>query len=163
VAGRHTGGMHSCVVRAFGLPERACAMKVDLSVIETAAEGPAGTRPLRVSPYPVVAQDVALIVPASVSAADVQQAVTAGVAKVGAAGLLKDVRLCDLYTGEGLQTRFRPEFFPLTETAGEVPMECHVCRGASVRLGGSRAGCASRRAGSMRPTGPSAAWTGTCH
>ena len=38
--------------------------------------------------------------PASVSAADVQEALTAGVAKTGAAGLLEDVRLFDLYTGE---------------------------------------------------------------
>jgi phenylalanyl-tRNA synthetase alpha chain len=37
--------------------------------------------------------------------------------------------------GEGLRTRFRPSFFPFTEPSGEVDMECHVCRGASVRPG----------------------------
>jgi phenylalanyl-tRNA synthetase beta chain len=96
----HAGELHPRVVRAFGLPERTCAMEVDLSVIETAAEGAPGIRPPRVSPYPVATQDVALIVPASVPAADVQEALTAGVAKTGAAGLLEDVRLFDLYTGE---------------------------------------------------------------
>jgi phenylalanyl-tRNA synthetase beta chain len=96
----HAGELHPRVVRAFGLPERACAMEVDLSVIETAAEGAPGIRPPRVSPYPVATQDVALIVSASVPAVDVQEALTAGVAKTGAAGLLEDVRLFDLYTGE---------------------------------------------------------------
>ncbi len=45
-------------------------------------------------------QDVALSVPAGVPAADVQAALTAGVAGQGAAGLLEDIRLFDLYTGE---------------------------------------------------------------
>jgi len=53
-----------------------------------------------VSPYPVATQDVALIVPAAVPAADVREALTEGVAKAGAGGLLEDVRLFDLYTGE---------------------------------------------------------------
>jgi phenylalanyl-tRNA synthetase beta chain len=96
----HAGELHPRVVRAFGLPERACAMEIDLSVLQTAAEGAPGIRPPRVSPYPVATQDVALIVPASVPAADVQAALTAGVAAVSAADLLEDVRLFDLYTGE---------------------------------------------------------------
>jgi phenylalanyl-tRNA synthetase beta chain len=96
----HAGELHPRVVQAFGLPERTCAMEIDLSVVETAAEGAPGIRPPRVSPYPVATQDVALIVPASVPAADVQEALTAGVARTGAAGLLEDVRLFDLYTGE---------------------------------------------------------------
>jgi phenylalanyl-tRNA synthetase beta chain len=96
----HAGELHPRVVRAFGLPERACAMEIDLSVIETAAAGAPGIRPPRVSPYPVATQDVALTVPAAVPAAEVQEALTAGVARAGAAGLLEDVRLFDLYTGE---------------------------------------------------------------
>jgi phenylalanyl-tRNA synthetase beta chain len=96
----HAGELHPRVVRAFGLPERTCAMELDLSVIETAAEGAPGIQPPRVSPYPVATQDVALIVSASVPAADVQEALTVGVAKTGGAGLLEDVRLFDLYTGE---------------------------------------------------------------
>jgi phenylalanyl-tRNA synthetase alpha chain len=38
--------------------------------------------------------------------------------------------------GEGLRTRFRPDFFPFTEPSGDVSMECHACRGASARPGG---------------------------
>ncbi len=42
----------------------------------------------------------------------------------------------DAMFGEGLRTRFRPDFFPFTEPSGDVSMECHVCRGASTRPGG---------------------------
>jgi phenylalanyl-tRNA synthetase alpha chain len=37
----------------------------------------------------------------------------------------------DAMFGEGLRTRFRPDFFPFTEPSGDVSMECHACRGAS--------------------------------
>ena len=39
----------------------------------------------------------------------------------------------DAMFGEGLRTRFRPDFFPFTEPSADVSMECHVCRGASAR------------------------------
>jgi phenylalanyl-tRNA synthetase alpha chain len=42
----------------------------------------------------------------------------------------------DAMFGEGLRTRFRPDFFPFTEPSADVSMECHVCRGASSRPGG---------------------------
>jgi phenylalanyl-tRNA synthetase alpha chain len=42
----------------------------------------------------------------------------------------------DAMFGEGLRTRFRPDFFPFTEPSGDVSMECHICRGASTRPGG---------------------------
>jgi phenylalanyl-tRNA synthetase alpha chain len=42
----------------------------------------------------------------------------------------------DAMFGEGLRTRFRPDFFPFTEPSADVSMECHICRGASVRPGG---------------------------
>ena len=42
----------------------------------------------------------------------------------------------DAMFGEGLRTRFRPDYFPFTEPSGDVSMECHVCRGASAEPGG---------------------------
>ncbi|HLX49735.1 MAG TPA: phenylalanine--tRNA ligase subunit beta [Streptosporangiaceae bacterium] len=96
----HAGELHPRVVRAFGLPDRTCAMEIDLSVIETAAGAVGSVRPPRLSGYPVATQDVALTVPDSVPAASVQEALTAGVAAAGAGELLEDVRLFDLYTGE---------------------------------------------------------------
>jgi phenylalanyl-tRNA synthetase beta chain len=99
VAG-HAGELHPRVVQAFGLPERTCAAELDLSVIEMAA---AGLGPVQVPPksgYPVATQDVALIVPGTVPAADVAAALAQGVAAAGAGPLLEDVRLFDVYTGE---------------------------------------------------------------
>src|SRR5580700_10365793 len=43
----------------------------------------------------------------------------------------------DAMFGEGLRTRFRPDFFPFTEPSGDISMECHVCRGRSAVPGGS--------------------------
>jgi phenylalanyl-tRNA synthetase alpha chain len=43
----------------------------------------------------------------------------------------------DALFGEGLRTRLRPDYFPFTEPSADVSMECHVCRGASTRPGGT--------------------------
>jgi phenylalanyl-tRNA synthetase beta chain len=95
----YAGELHPRVVQAFGLPPRTCAAELDLSVIETAAAGRAPVQAPLVSGYPVATQDVALIVPDAVPAADVEAALAAGVAAAGAGPLLEDVRLFDVYTG----------------------------------------------------------------
>jgi phenylalanyl-tRNA synthetase alpha chain len=41
----------------------------------------------------------------------------------------------DAMFGAGLRTRLRPDYFPFTEPSADVSMECHVCRGASVKPG----------------------------
>ncbi|HET6193561.1 MAG TPA: phenylalanine--tRNA ligase subunit alpha [Trebonia sp.] len=41
----------------------------------------------------------------------------------------------DALFGAGLRTRLRPDYFPFTEPSGDVSMECHVCRGESVKPG----------------------------
>jgi phenylalanyl-tRNA synthetase alpha chain len=41
----------------------------------------------------------------------------------------------DALFGAGLRTRLRPDYFPFTEPSGEVAMECHVCRGRSIKPG----------------------------
>jgi phenylalanyl-tRNA synthetase beta chain len=91
----HAGELHPRVIQAFGLPPRTCAAELDMSVIETAAAARGPVQAPRVSGYPVATQDVALVVPAPVPAADVQAALTDG-----AGPLLEDVRLFDVYTGE---------------------------------------------------------------
>jgi phenylalanyl-tRNA synthetase beta chain len=99
----HAGELHPRVVRAFGLPDRTCAMEIDLSVIETAADAVGSVRPPKLSGYPVATQDVALTVGHSVPAAKVQDALTAGVAAAGGGSLLEDIRLFDLYTGNQIE------------------------------------------------------------
>jgi phenylalanyl-tRNA synthetase beta chain len=143
----YAGELHPRVVQAFGLPPRTCAAELDLSLIETAAaaRGPVQARP--VSGYPVATQDVALVVPAGVPAADVQAALVAGVADAGDGGLLEDVRLFDVYTGEqagegskslAYTLRFRAP--DRTLTAEEVT----AARDAAVAEAGRRTGAVLR-------------------
>jgi phenylalanyl-tRNA synthetase beta chain len=70
----YAGELHPRVVAAYGLPPRTCAFELDFAVLATAAEA-AGPVPAPVlSAYPLATQDVALIVPESVPAADVAAA-----------------------------------------------------------------------------------------
>jgi phenylalanyl-tRNA synthetase beta chain len=143
----YAGELHPRVVQAFGLPPRTCAAELDLSLIETAAagRGPVQARP--VSGYPVATQDVALVVPAAVPAAEVEAALAAGVAAAGEGGLLEDVRLFDVYTGEqagqgskslAYTLRFRAP--DRTLTAEEVT----AARDAAVAEAGRRTGAVLR-------------------
>ncbi len=90
----HAGELHPRVIKAFGLPDRTCAMELDLSVVFAAAEGVGPVQAPQLSAYPLATQDVALIVDEAVPAAEVEAALVAG-----APGLLEDVRLFDVYTG----------------------------------------------------------------
>jgi phenylalanyl-tRNA synthetase alpha chain len=79
------------------------------------------TDPLDATHSPVFHQIECLAVDEGLTMADLRGAVQAFV---------------DAMFGEGLATRFRPDFFPFTEPSADVSMECHVCRGASARPGG---------------------------
>jgi phenylalanyl-tRNA synthetase beta chain len=91
----HAGELHPRVIQSFGLPDRTCAMELDLSVMFTAAEGAGPVQAPELSAYPLAIQDVALIVDEAVPAADVEAALVAGAPD----DLLEDVRLFDVYTG----------------------------------------------------------------
>jgi phenylalanyl-tRNA synthetase beta chain len=91
----HAGELHPRVIGAFGLPQRTCAMELDLSVLFAAAETIGAVQAPRLSGYPLATQDVALIVDAAVPAAEVEAALVAG----APAELLEGVRLFDVYTG----------------------------------------------------------------
>ena len=94
----HAGELHPRVIKAFDLPPRTCALELDLSRVESRAAGVVAAPDI--TTYPVATQDVALIVPETVPAADVEAALRAGVTGHGAGDLLESVRLFDLYTGE---------------------------------------------------------------
>lgn len=88
----HAGELHPGVIRAFGLPERSCAVELDLDALIAAA--PRGGEVQSIGAFPLLKEDVALIVDAVVSAAEVQAALTSG-----AGELLESIRLFDVYTG----------------------------------------------------------------
>jgi phenylalanyl-tRNA synthetase beta chain len=96
----HAGELHPRVVAAFGVPPRTSAMELDMSVIEAIAAGLPPAQAPEISAFPVATQDVALLVPLEVPAAAVQAALVAGVRGSDYPGLLEDVRLFDIYTGE---------------------------------------------------------------
>lgn len=138
----YAGELHPRVVTSYGLPPRASAFEMDFQVLTAAAEAAGGVRGPALSAYPLATQDVALVVPGSVPAAEVAAALAAG-----AGDLLEDVRLFDVYTGaqvgEGAKSlaytlRFRAP--DRTLTAGETTQ----ARDAAVAEAGRRVGAVLR-------------------
>jgi phenylalanyl-tRNA synthetase beta chain len=84
----HAGELHPRIVAAYGLPERSVAFAVALSALPESAL----VRPTTVGTMPAAVQDVALIVDANVSAADVE-----GALRAGAGELLESITLFDRY------------------------------------------------------------------
>jgi phenylalanyl-tRNA synthetase beta chain len=84
----HAGELHPRIVAAYGLPERSVAFAVALSALPDSAL----VRPTTVGTMPAAVQDVALIVDANVSAADVE-----GALRAGAGDLLESITLFDRY------------------------------------------------------------------
>ena len=88
----HAGELHPKVIKAYGLPERACAVEFDLDALIAAA--PRGGEVHPISPFPLTKQDVALVVDDDMPAAAVRQALVEGGGE-----LPESVRLFDIYTG----------------------------------------------------------------
>lgn len=71
----HAGELHPRVIKELHLPERTCAMEIDLDLLEQAVDG--ALQAPRISTFPVATQDVALIVAQDVPATTVEQALRA--------------------------------------------------------------------------------------
>ena len=133
----YAGELHPRVVGAADLPGRACAMELDLGALIAAAEPAPVLAPL--SPYPPADRDVALLVPAQVSAAAVEAALVEG-----AGADLESVRVFDDFTtGRGQRSlayrmRWRAD---RTLTAEEV----NGLRDTAVALATERTGAELRR------------------
>jgi phenylalanyl-tRNA synthetase beta chain len=136
----HAGELHPRVVAAFGLPQRAAAVELNLDVLLAAA--PEGGEIPPLSSHPVAKEDVALIVDAEVPAAEVEAALRAG-----AGALLESVHLFDIYTGpqvgEGRKSlafalRFRAPDRTLTDA------ETAAARAAAVAQAGRETGAVQR-------------------
>ncbi len=130
----HAGELHPKVIKAYGLPERACAVEFDLDALISAA--PRGGQVSAISPFPMTKEDVALVVDADTPAAEVQQALVEG-----AGGLLESIRLFDIYTGtqipEGKKSLafalgFRAPDRTLTEAEASRARLAAVARAAEV-------------------------------
>ncbi|MZE76516.1 phenylalanine--tRNA ligase subunit beta, partial [Streptomyces sp. SID5475] len=129
-------------VKALGLPERTCAMEIDLDLLERAGAGP--LRAPRVSAFPVATQDVALVVDGSVAAADVGTALRAG-----AGELLESLRLFDVFTGEQLGEGRKSLAYTLRFRAPDRTLtaeEISAARDAAVAAAADRTGAVLRGA-----------------
>ncbi|MEU6164016.1 phenylalanine--tRNA ligase subunit beta [Streptomyces tanashiensis] len=138
----HAGELHPRVVKAFGLPARACAMEIDLDLLEKANEGP--LKAPRISSFPVATQDVALVVASGVPAAEVEAALTEG-----AGELLESIRLFDVYTGDQLGEGSKSLAYALKFRATDRTLtvdEASAARDAAVALATERTGAVLRGA-----------------
>jgi len=84
----HAGELHPRIVAAYGLPERSVAFAVALNSLPDSQL----VRPTTVGTMPAAVQDVALVVDANVSAADLE-----GALREGAGDLLESITLFDRY------------------------------------------------------------------
>lgn len=136
----HAGELHPKVCQAFGLPARSAALEIDLDLLMRHARdvtpGP------EFSTYPLAKEDVALVVAADVTSAQVEAAL-----REGAGDLLESVRLFDVYTGDqvgagrkslAFALRFRAPDRTLTEE------ETAAARDAAVALAAERTGAVQR-------------------
>ncbi|WP_205475146.1 phenylalanine--tRNA ligase subunit beta [Nocardioides sp. SYSU D00038] len=136
----HAGELHPRVCQAVGVPARSAAVELDLDALLRYAEdvvpGP------ELSSFPVAKEDVALLVDASVTAAEVEAAL-----REGAGDLLESIRLFDVYTGEqvgegrkslAFALRFRAPDRTLTE------QETGAARDAAVAAAVARTGAVQR-------------------
>ncbi|WP_375485480.1 phenylalanine--tRNA ligase subunit beta [uncultured Jatrophihabitans sp.] len=122
----HAGELHPRVVAALGLPERTCAVELDLDAFPD--REPA--RAPDISGYPPVLLDVALVVDDGVAAGDVERALADG-----AGELLEDVRLFDVYAGDQLGSGLKSLAFALRLRAPDRTLtgeEATVARDAAI-------------------------------
>lgn len=138
----HAGEVHPRVIKAYGLPERTCAMELELDLVERAGTG--ALRAPRISTFPVATQDVALVVDQDVPAADVERALGEG-----AGELLESVRLFDVFTGEQLGEGRKSLAYALRFRAADRTLtvdEASAARDAAVALAAERTGAVLRGA-----------------
>ncbi|WP_381563193.1 phenylalanine--tRNA ligase subunit beta [Streptomyces eurythermus] len=137
----HAGELHPRVLKALGLPERTCAMELDLDALEAAGDGV--PQAPSISTFPVATQDVALVVDKPVPAAEVEAAL-----REGAGELLESIRLFDVYeNAEQLGEGRKSLAYALRFRAGDRTLtvdEASAARDAAVALAGERTGAVLR-------------------
>ncbi|HET6562848.1 MAG TPA: phenylalanine--tRNA ligase subunit beta, partial [Marmoricola sp.] len=135
----HAGELHPKVCKAFGLPERSAAAEVDLDLLLHHATE---VRAPSYSSFPVAKEDVALVVPDEVTAAELTQTL-----REGAGELLESVRLFDVYTGVQVGEGRKSMAFALRFRAPDRTLtveEASAARDAAVALAAERHGAVQR-------------------
>ncbi|MFF3513795.1 phenylalanine--tRNA ligase subunit beta [Streptomyces sp. NPDC002573] len=136
----HAGELHPRVVKTLGLPERTCAMELDLDVLEQV--GTDTPQAPHIAGFPVATQDVALVVNKTVAHAHVEAAL-----REGAGELLESIRLFDIYESEQLGEDKKSLAYALRFRASDRTLtvdEASAARDAAVALAAERTGAALR-------------------
>ncbi|MFC3577162.1 phenylalanine--tRNA ligase subunit beta [Streptomyces yaanensis] len=136
----HAGELHPRVVKALGLPERTCAMELNLEAVEEVGDDT--PQAPRISTFPVATQDVALVVDKAVPHADVEAAL-----REGAGELLESIRLFDVYESEQLGEGRTSLAYALRFRAADRTLtvdEASAARDAAVALAAERTGAVLR-------------------
>ncbi|WP_395372160.1 phenylalanine--tRNA ligase subunit beta [Streptomyces tubercidicus] len=136
----NAGELHPRVIKTLALPERTCAMEIDLDRLEQAGTGP--LRAPKISAFPVATQDVALVVDAGVPAAEVE-----GALRDGAGELLESLRLFDVFTGEQIGAGKKSLAYALRFRADDRTLtaeEASAARDAAVAAAVERTGAVLR-------------------
>ncbi|GHB06261.1 MULTISPECIES: phenylalanine--tRNA ligase subunit beta [Streptomyces] len=138
----HAGELHPRVIKDLHLPERSCAMEVELDVLEQAVDG--ALQAPRISTFPVATQDVALVVAEDVPADAVERAL-----RDGAGELLESLRLFDVFTGDQIGEGRKSLAYALRFRAADRTLtveEASAARDTAVALAAQRTGAVLRGA-----------------
>jgi phenylalanyl-tRNA synthetase beta chain len=126
------GELHPAVLEKSHMPARSLALEIDLDAVPVNSELVSP----RISPYPPVLQDLAVVVDAEVAAEDVRSAL-----REGAGDLLESIGLFDVFTGEQVgegrksltfSLRFRASDRTLTEDEATAARDAALARATSV-------------------------------
>jgi len=128
----HAGELHPAVCAELEVPKRSCALELNLSRVPLPGPTPAPA----LSNFPPALIDVALVVPESVPAAEVERSIVDG-----AGPLLESVRLFDVYTGSQVGAGRKSLAYKLTFRAGDRTLtaeEAVAARDAAVAVAAER-------------------------
>ena len=134
----YAGELHPETVERLGLPARSAALELDLDALP---DPPTPVAP-RISPFPPVHLDLAVVVPEAVRAQDITDALTAG-----GGSLLESVRLFDVYSGNQVAADFKSVAFALVVRAPDrtlTAVEALTVRDAALAEAASRTGAVLR-------------------
>ena len=134
----HAGELHPAILERAGLPKRLCAFEIDIDALPLTTVLPSP----KVSVFPAVLQDLAVVVDAAVPSADVAAALRAG-----AGDLLESLELFDVFTGDQVGEGNKSLAFALRFRAGDRTLtedEANAAKLAAVDEAGSRVGARLR-------------------
>ena len=125
----HAGELHPRVVRALGLPERACAVEIDLDPLLEAARSAGALQVKAVSTFPAAKEDIALVVDETTTAAEVEALV-----RQAAGDLAEEVRLFDVFRGPQLGEGKKSLAFSLVLRAPDRTLTAEETAGVRKRV-----------------------------